>query len=515
MGENRLEYITARLKAINKISYLLNSKEPSEIDFTSICRIFVETVGYNSCWIALTNDAGQIKDFTHFQRSGMFKFNSGGFPDSIFNNFATETLIQASDFILNRDPILEFINLENNEKDRKLNSLTMKFTHYNMIYGVISVTLNGDYNLIKEEVLIISELVKTISFFLYDIDFKNRLKYLFFTMFETTGSATTFIEEDTVISYANKEFEILSGYKKEEIEGRMSWKEFVHDADLKKMIRYHKLRRMGPGRAPRNYEFRFIDRDGQVKNIYMTVGMVPNSKMSIFSFRDVTEKKQLESQILKISEQERQQIANDLHDGLGPHLVGVRFMLKLIKKQVENRDMPDYSSIVEVENLVSQAIEHTRSITKGLKPVDIQSDGLFFALEELTGNVQKIFGIPCRLDYSESITISDNIAATHLYYIIQEAINNSVKHASPQKIHVRVRYEKNAVRVEVKDDGIGIPKILDSDKGLGISIMKYRASIINASLKISDNKPAGTRVVCVLKNTERQKNGASDEREAG
>ncbi|MFH1446973.1 MAG: PAS domain S-box protein [Chloroflexota bacterium] len=66
------------------------------------------------------------------------------------------------------------------------------------------------------------------------------------TIFETTCVATAVIEEDTTLSMVNKEFEVLSGYSKEELEGKKSWTEFVSAEDLKRMQEYHRQRRIDP-----------------------------------------------------------------------------------------------------------------------------------------------------------------------------------------------------------------------------------------------------------------------------
>jgi PAS domain S-box-containing protein len=114
------------------------------------------------------------------------------------------------------------------------------------------------------------------------------------TIFETTGASTFIIEENTTISLVNKEFETLSGYTKEELEGKKSWTEFVTGEDLEIMKEYHHLRRIDPGSAPGNYEFRFIDRHGHIKNIFLTVSMIPGQKKSVASMVDITERKRME-----------------------------------------------------------------------------------------------------------------------------------------------------------------------------------------------------------------------------
>ena len=120
------------------------------------------------------------------------------------------------------------------------------------------------------------------------------------TIFETTGTATVIIEEDTIISLANREFEKLSGYSKEEVEGKKSWTEFVVKDDLERMKEYHRLRRVNPDLAPRNYECRFIDREGNIKNTLLTIDVIPGTKKSVASLSDVTDRKKAEEKIKKL-----------------------------------------------------------------------------------------------------------------------------------------------------------------------------------------------------------------------
>ena len=81
------------------------------------------------------------------------------------------------------------------------------------------------------------------------------------TIFENTGTANVLIEEDTTISIANKEYEYLSGYCKQEIEGKKKWTEFVVQEDLERMLAQHQLRRQNQETALNHYEFRFINKD--------------------------------------------------------------------------------------------------------------------------------------------------------------------------------------------------------------------------------------------------------------
>jgi PAS domain S-box-containing protein len=120
-------------------------------------------------------------------------------------------------------------------------------------------------------------------------------------IFENTGTSAVLIEENTYISLANAEFEKLSKYSKQEIEGKKSWKEFVFEEDIERMKVQHDLRREKQERALRQYEFKFTNRDGDIRNIILTIDLIPGTKKSIASLLDITERKLSEIHLRKLN----------------------------------------------------------------------------------------------------------------------------------------------------------------------------------------------------------------------
>ena len=114
-------------------------------------------------------------------------------------------------------------------------------------------------------------------------------------IFETTGCATAMIDEDMTISLVNTEFEKLSGYAKEEIEGKKSWIEFLEPKEVGRLSGYHQMRREDPGAVPRNYEFQFVTRSGDVRTIFITGALIPGTKRSVASLLDITDRVRAES----------------------------------------------------------------------------------------------------------------------------------------------------------------------------------------------------------------------------
>jgi len=119
------------------------------------------------------------------------------------------------------------------------------------------------------------------------------------TVFETTGTAMVVLEDDATISLANEEFLKLSGYSREELGGKKHWTEFVVPEDLERMRAQHSLRREGPGKALKQYEFRFLGKNGEIRDILLAVDMIPGTKRSVASLLDVTERKREEMALRK------------------------------------------------------------------------------------------------------------------------------------------------------------------------------------------------------------------------
>jgi PAS domain S-box-containing protein len=125
------------------------------------------------------------------------------------------------------------------------------------------------------------------------------------TVFENTGTATVLIEEKTIISLANTEFERLSGYSKQEIEGKKSWTEFVVKEDLDGMLAQHELRRQSGQMALKSYEFRFITKSGNIRTILLIADSIPGTRQSIASLMDITERKAKEDALIASEERYR------------------------------------------------------------------------------------------------------------------------------------------------------------------------------------------------------------------
>ena len=119
------------------------------------------------------------------------------------------------------------------------------------------------------------------------------------TIFENTGTATIIVEEDTTISLVNGQFEELSGYSREEVEWQKRWAEFVVEEDLERMKGLHYSRRKDPKSTQNKYEFHFINKEGNIRDILIVIDLIPGTKKSVASLLDISERKKTEEIIKK------------------------------------------------------------------------------------------------------------------------------------------------------------------------------------------------------------------------
>ena len=215
--------------------------------------------------------------------------------------------------------------------------------------------------------------------------------------------------------------------------------------------------------------------------------------------RDVTERKRMEHEIVEVSHREQQRIGEDLHDGLGQHLTGITFLTRALERKLTTKSPEEAKEAAEIGRLVMQALAQTRNLARGLFPAELERNGLTAALIELTDSVQKTCGVRCTLRAAEKISINDNVLATHVFRIAQEAMNNSIKHSRAKNIEVTLDVNGDQLQLRVTDDGTGFSPEAKFN-GLGLRIMQFRARRIGGELQVAAGDQGGTSVTCSFRN---------------
>jgi PAS domain S-box-containing protein len=121
---------------------------------------------------------------------------------------------------------------------------------------------------------------------------------LYQAIFDNNGSAMVIIESDTTISYANAEFCGLVGLPAEKVKGS-KWTDYIPSPELERMLDMHRRRREDPGSVPNKYECRIKDGRGGFRSVMLAVTMIPDTKRSVASLADITERKDMEARLIE------------------------------------------------------------------------------------------------------------------------------------------------------------------------------------------------------------------------
>jgi signal transduction histidine kinase len=212
---------------------------------------------------------------------------------------------------------------------------------------------------------------------------------------------------------------------------------------------------------------------------------------------EVEQRLQAEKTILDISGREQRRLGQDLHDGLCQLLAGTRLAALEVKKRLEAKSIPEASDVATLESNMADALAQADSISRGLYPVELESNGLMAALEELSAKISRIFPATCQFICWQPVLIPDGNVNLHLYRIAQEAVMNSIKGGKAKRINIRLKRRGSRVILSIADNGIGFQSAT-LRQGMGLKIMSYRAKMINASMQFKSHLNHGTVVTCSL-----------------
>ncbi len=305
-AQERVENLTLVLRAIRNVNQLIIKEKTPDVLIQKICDTLTETRGYSTAWIMLLDERGEYLDSAESGLGKSFtpllkELKRGNFPACVQQSQARQDIVEIN------DPSSTCADCPITDAYSDKGRMTIRLEHAEKVYGILSVSFGVNITVDEEEFSVFEEVAEDIAFTLHNFKLEENVKQVAQnlqesedyqkTIFETSSLPTSIIEEDTTISMVNKQFEKISGYSKEELEGKMSWTKFVAADDLRRMKDYHQQRRIDPNTTSKQYEFKFINREGIVRNILLNVDMIPGTKQSVASLLDITERKSFEQEM--------------------------------------------------------------------------------------------------------------------------------------------------------------------------------------------------------------------------
>lgn len=317
----------------------------------------------------------------------------------------------------------------------------------------------------------------------------------------TAAEGIITIGEDGAIDFINPAALRMFGYQADELLGQ-NIKVLMpppfqaeHDGYLATYLRTGVKKIIG---MPR--EVLGLRRDGTIFPIAISISELHDGVQKLFTgiIRDITERKRLEKEILEIAALEQQRIGQDLHDGTGQELTGLGFLAQDLAESLAATSPDAAAAARKIAEGLDRALKQVRQVAKGLIPVNVSAEGLMLALGDMADQVAERSKVSCRFVCSEPIQINDPQCATHLYHIAQEAVTNALKHSHAKHIAISLDSRDRGILLSIREDGRGLTAPTNASAGMGLKIMRYRASLIGATLIIEPVTPSGTLVTCLI-----------------
>jgi two-component system NarL family sensor kinase len=208
--------------------------------------------------------------------------------------------------------------------------------------------------------------------------------------------------------------------------------------------------------------------------------------------RRIKEEQQLFSQqLISNIEEERKRIARDLHDDIGQSL-------SFIKSKIVNEKSKNSELILSLEKELGAVIEQTREISHGLYPSSLEKIGLARSVAALMTAVQNSTNLECSFDIADEVQQLSILVQTHLFRILQECVNNTLKHSNASGLKISIEKKGNEFTLTYQDNGKSAKNKKKMD-GIGLLSIKERANIIGAMIHANDITEKGFKLVLKFK----------------
>lgn len=237
--------------------------------------------------------------------------------------------------------------------------------------------------------------------------------------------------------------------------------------------------------------------NGELLNMSISANFVDYEgfKALLVTFSDTTEQKRTDEKILNSiidgGDMERERIARELHDGVGQYLTASMLNLRSVAKSIDTLPENRQNQFITASELIEKATEDIRSMAHNLMPKTIADFGLATAVHTLAKSVTDITPIQIKFytNLDENIRFSKQIEI-NIYRIIQEALNNIVKHSNAALANVQLMNYVDEIIITIEDNGSGFEQsMIKNSDGIGLKNIQNRVTSLSGSLDInSGNK---------------------------
>ena len=198
-------------------------------------------------------------------------------------------------------------------------------------------------------------------------------------------------------------------------------------------------------------------------------------------------------QLIESQEAERQRIAAELHDSLGQHLLVIKNRA-LLGERATSDHAPAREQFDEITASATQAISEVRAISHNLRPINLERLGLTAVIEEMVERVAQASDLQFSADLEPLDGLLSKEAEINLFRILQESVNNILKHAQATKAYLEIWRAGELLRVTMRDNGRGYDAANMSRRGLGLTSISERIRMLGGTRTVTTAPGAGTMI---------------------
>jgi PAS domain S-box-containing protein len=211
------------------------------------------------------------------------------------------------------------------------------------------------------------------------------------------------------------------------------------------------------------------------------------------ALNDITERKYLEQELVEASEGYQRALGQELHDNLGQQIAAIGYQARALEKLTAENPVAAKLA-ASIASQAHGAVMQCKQLAQGLLPFELEVHGLYGALRGFVSGVNNYYGLDCSLECRDELVIRDSHLALNLYRIVQEAVNNAVRHSGASHLRVTLAQDGDCLTLSICDDGCGFEYRAGLSVGLGLKIMQYRAMHFGAALQFVPRDGGGTEV---------------------
>ena len=332
--------------------------------------------------------------------------------------------------------------------------------------------------------------------------FRTLIKTAPVGIFETDATGSTIFVNDTWLKYTGMKFEEAMGD---------GWMEAVHPTDREWLLKgwYSKTE----SREISTSEYRILDKDGNqrwvsgkavpVKNmegiITSYIGIITDitvSKTSELELLETTRQlKELSKHLQQVREDERKNIAREIHDELGQQLTGIKMDIMWLKKKLAQGDKDITFKFDDTLKLVSDTVTSIRRITTELRPSIIDDLGLNAAIEWLVKEFSTRMDVPVNYHNDFDDSQINSFVSIGIFRILQESLTNIAKHAKAKGVEISVNQQEEFIQLSIKDDGAGFSADQkQTNPAFGLMGIRERTDMLKGKFTLKSRPGKGTEI---------------------